>query len=618
MGRLATCAALLGVAVAPAWAQVAPTQVDVPALSVADEMVVPQPQWRLDIEAPKALRNLLRTYLDLARFQSEPQAGSDQINLVELRRLVVSAPEQARGLIEAEGYFSANITTRVTDATDSQPMVVLLKIEPGPRTVIKKVQIIFEGELDEQLAADNEQAKALVQSLNESWALPEGQVFRQAEWSASKNATLAKLRAQGYPTASWSGTSVTVDAESKEATLFLVADSGPAFFFGDIQVEGLKSQPASAITNLSPFGRGAPYKEGQLVELQDRIQKINLFDSVFVSTDVDPTSAAAVPVVVQVHEMPLQQATVGVGVSSDTGPRVSFEHLHRQPFGLNWQAKTKAQIGRDESNLQLDLTSHPWEGRKRGLISSQFTYQIDDAHAINTSQRLRVGRLREGERMERTDYLEFQHAKVTSDADVIVSEASSLAGTSQWIFRDVDNQILPTKGTTTTVSLTAGQTFSTLESSGTFGRAYARLTGYLPLPAHWYATARGEWGQVMARDQVSVPDTLLFRAGGDESVRGYAYRSLGVKADGVVIGGRSLATGSVELAHPLMASMPNLLGAVFVDAGDAAGNPSDLHINWGYGAGLRWRSPVGPLKLDAAYGREVHQWRMHFSVGISL
>ena len=165
LGRLATCAALLGVAVAPARAQVAPNQVDVPALSVADEMVVPQPQWRLDIEAPKALRNLLRTYLDLARFQSEPQAGSDQINLVELRRLVVSAPEQARGLIEAEGYFSANITTRVTDATDSQPMVVLLKIEPGPRTVIKKVQIIFEGELDEQLAADNEQAKALVQSL---------------------------------------------------------------------------------------------------------------------------------------------------------------------------------------------------------------------------------------------------------------------------------------------------------------------------------------------------------------------------------------------------------------------------------------------------------------------
>lgn len=621
LGLWVTCALLGGTVAAPACAQEISPQAQshaVPDVSVVDDMVVPQPQWRLDIDAPKNLRNLLRAYLDLARFQSEPQAGSDQINLIELRRLVVSAPEQARSLIEAEGYFSANITTRVTDATDSQPMVVLLKIDPGPRTLVKKVQLIFEGELDERLASDDEAAQALVQSLNDTWGLPQGQVFRQAEWSASKNATLAKLRAEGYPTASWSGTSVTVDADTKEATLFLVADSGPAFFFGDIQVEGLKSQPASAITHLSPFKRGAPYKEAQLVDLQDRIQKINLFDSVFVSTDVDPTSAAAVPVVVQVHEMPLQQATVGVGISSDTGPRVSLEHLHRQPFGIDWQAKTKAQIGRDESNLQLDLTSHPWAGRRRGLVSGQFTYLVDDARAINTSQRLRVGRLREGERLERTDYLEFQHAEVESDAGLTVSAASSLAGTTQWIFRDVDSQILPTRGTTTTVSVTAGHSFATLESSGYFGRAYARLTGYLPLPANWFATARGEWGQVIARDQVSVPDTLLFRAGGDESVRGYAYRSLGVKADGVVIGGRSLVTGSVEVAHPLMKSTPNLLGAVFVDAGDAAANPANLHINLGYGAGLRWRSPVGTLKLDGAYGRDVRQWRMHFSVGISL
>jgi translocation and assembly module TamA len=93
---------------------------------------------------------------------------------------------------------------------------------------------------------------------------------------------------------------------------------------------------------------------------------------------------------------------------------------------------------------------------------------------------------------------------------------------------------------------------------------------------------------------------------------------LGVKADGVVIGGRSLVTASVEVAHPLMTSTPNLLGALFVDAGDAAANPANLHINLGYGAGLRWRSPVGTLKLDGAYGRDVRQWRMHFSVGISL
>ncbi|MGE5452397.1 MAG: autotransporter assembly complex protein TamA [Acidobacteriota bacterium] len=610
-----------------AWAQpaVAPApplsgpMADTAALADLAQMAEPQPLWRLDIDAPEGLRKLLKNYLDLARFQSEEAFGGDQINLVELRRLVASAPEQARSLIEAEGYFSAVITTRVVDAVGGQPMVVTLKVQPGPLTRVSKVQMVFEGELDTRLANGDQQAQELVNRLQEVWALPVGRVFKQAEWSAAKNAALARLRADGYPVASWSGTSVTVDADGQSAKLYLVADSGPAFFYGGIRVEGLKHQPASAITNLAPFRRGDPYKEAQLVDLQDRIQKINLFDNVFVTTEVDPTSAAAVPVVVQVHELPLQQASIGVGISSDTGPRILFEHLHRQPFDSNWQAKTKLQVGRDDSNMQLDLTSHPWPGRQRGLISGSLSYQIDDANAVTTSQRLRVGRLQEGSQLERTDYLEFLRAKVESEEGVTVSQASSLAGTSQWILRNVDSQVLPTLGVTTTVSATAGHSFSTLEASGYFGRGYARLTGYLPLPANWYATARGEWGQVIARSSVSVPDTLLFRAGGDESVRGYAYRSLGVESEGgVVIGGRSLVTSSVELAHPLWKSAPNLWGAVFVDAGDAAADPAHLHIKLGYGAGLRWRSPVGPLKLDLAYGRDVQQLRMHFSVGISL
>ena len=138
------------------------------------------------------------------------------------------------------------------------------------------------------------------------------------------------------------------------------------------------------------------------------------------------------------------------------------------------------------------------------------------------------------------------------------------------------------------------------------------------LPWDWHLTARADVGQVMAGDSVSVPDTLLFRVGGDESVRGYAYRSLGVTRDGVTIGGRAMATGSVELAHPILKRMPSLLGAVFVDVGDAAQGMGDLEAQVGYGVGLRWRSPVGMLRLDLARGADSGQVRMHFSVGISL
>ncbi|HEX5355666.1 MAG TPA: BamA/TamA family outer membrane protein [Aquabacterium sp.] len=575
--------------------------------------------WRLQIDAPSPLDKLLRNYLDLARFQEE--SSKDQslgIRRSELRRLVVSAPDQARALLEAEGYFNAHIVTRVSDEVEGQPVVVSMEVDPGPQTVVSKVQFVFEGDLDTRLGNSDPLAQALLDRLERNWALPEGQVFRQADWSAAKNGALARMRAEGYPLASWSGTSVTVDAQTRQAKIFLVADSGTAVAFGDIKVEGLNRQPASAVINLAPFHKGDPYSEKQLLDWQERIQKLNMFDNVFVTTDLDPTQAQAAPVLVQLHELPMQTATTGVGISSDTGPRVSGEHVHRNIFGLDWQSKAKVQIGRKESTGQLDLTSHPWPGRRRGLISAQGSYLLDDNDAVTTSQYLRVGLLREGERLERTDYLEFQRAEVRSSEGLVVSNASAVSGTSQWIFRDVDSQILPTKGSTSLAQLTGGRSYSALNEPGYFGRAYARVTGYLPLWSHWYATARAEVGQVFARDAVSVPDTLLFRAGGDDSVRGYAYRSLGVLNEGVVVGGRSMSAGSLELAHPLSSKMPSLWGALFIDAGDAANRFGDLQPKVGYGAGIRWRSPVGPLRLDLAYGNEVQRWRMHFSVGISL
>jgi translocation and assembly module TamA len=125
-------------------------------------------------------------------------------------------------------------------------------------------------------------------------------------------------------------------------------------------------------------------------------------------------------------------------------------------------------------------------------------------------------------------------------------------------------------------------------------------------------------GQVFGADGVQVPETQRFRAGGDDSVRGYAYRSLTPQIAGVDVGGRVLGTASIEIAHPLSPSLPSLWGAAFVDAGTAAARWRDYKPEWGAGLGLRWRSPVGPLRADVAYGEAVRQWRLHLSVGIAF
>jgi translocation and assembly module TamA len=583
----------------------------------------PPPVWTLDIQAPGSLDTLLGSYLDLARYHDEiisdqDADGRNAISRSELRRLVAAAPEQARTLLEAQGYFAAKITTRVSDEVVGQPMVITLVVDPGPRTRVTKVQMVYEGDLDTALAKGDPAAKDLVADLESEWTLPVDEVFTQAEWSAAKNGMLARMRAHGYPLATWSGAAATVDATAQTAQLFVVADSGPVFHFGDIYIEGLKSQPASAVLNLAPFGKGQLYREQSLLDFQERVQKLNLFDSVFVTMTPDVALASAAPVTVQVHELPLQQATLGAGISSDTGPRISAEHLHRHPFGFDWQAKTKLQLGKVDSNLELDLTSHPLPGRRRWLISTQMARQLDTASAVTTSERLRFGQLQEGERLERTRYVEYQRAAVNAESGDKVSEASALSATMQWAWRDVDSQTLPTTGITALGALSLGQSFATIDSSGGFGRAYGRFTWYRPLPGGWDAISRVEAGRMLSREEVSVPDPLLFRAGGDDSVRGYGYRSIGVTRDGVVVGGRAMGTASFEVAHPILKKYPSILGALFFDAGGVADRFSDIKAQRGYGFGLRWRSPVGPLKVDLAYGDQSHRVRMHFSVGISL
>jgi translocation and assembly module TamA len=599
----------------------------------------PPPTWVLDVQAPPPLDALLLQYLDLGRFQAQVQqavgllttevqgdtegsspssAGEGTISRSELRRLVAAAPDQARALLEAEGHFNAEVRVAMAEEVPGQPIRITMLVDPGPRATVNRLQLVFEGDLDNRLGRDDAAAIALSERLAREFVLAEGSTFRQALWSQAKVSAQATLRAEGYAAASWSGTSATVDAQASTAKLFLVADSGPLFHFGPIAVEGLVRQPESAVRNSAYFQPGEPYRERQLLDFQERLQKLNLFDYVQVALEEDPAQAASAPVRVQVKESKLQQATLGIGVSSDTGPRGSVEHQHRLLWGYPLQARSKLQLGRDESLVQSDLTAHPRPGGRRWLGAVAFSRLIDDDEVVTYNGRVRFGESDDGERMEKLAYLEWQRSRVVDAQGDLLSDASALTGMRQWLWKDVDSVVLPTRGLTFNGSLGVGHSFATLDSSGPFGRAYGRLNWYRPLPARWYLSVRQELGQVLARERVDVPDALLFRAGGDESVRGYGYRSLGEVVDGVTLGGRVLATSSVEASHPLLDRLPALWGALFVDVGDAALNWKQWEPAWGYGAGVRWRSPVGPLRLDVARAARTGEYRLHFSVGIAL
>jgi translocation and assembly module TamA len=120
---------------------------------------------------------------------------------------------------------------------------------------------------------------------------------------------------------------------------------------------------------------------------------------------------------------------------------------------------------------------------------------------------------------------------------------------------------------------------------------------------------------VIARSRSGIPSSFLFRTGGDQTLRGYAFESVGVAQGDAIVGGRYLVLASMEYTRWVTESLG---GAIFVDAGDAFDHRPDFDLAVGYGVGVRWRSPVGPLRADVAYGERDKNVRVHFSVGFNF
>ena len=611
------CAALQDATATP------PPAAPVPAAAPAAFLLVTPPEVEqksttfgvmVEIVAPEPLKALLERYLDLVRLgRISPEDVEDS----EWARLIDAAPLQVRELLQTEGYFAPQVNIqRNAGRASGKPDRVRVEVEPGERARIGRVTLEVEGALERGHAAGEGHARTTLESWRESWPLDTGREFRNAAWSDAKAGALARLRAAGYATATWVGTGAEVDPQSNTVRMFLVADSGPLFRYGQLEIEGLVVQDADTVRNMAGAARGAPVTESLVLDYQERLQKSGLFENVNVTLDPDPERADSARVLVSLREAPLQVYTVGGGISANNGPRASVEHTWRRVFGYAASSRNKIEWGQKRQFWEGEISTHPGERQYRNLIGG--TVENLESNSDNVlSQRLRVGRTQDTQRIERLYFVEAERSRRTT----VVGERSSALALSvnyHGVWRDLDSVVLPTQGFTFAGQVGVGRSSGTNARDGNFSRAYGRITVYLPLARAWYTQARLEVGQVFLGQSAVVPDSRKFRAGGDESVRGYGFRSLGPVVNGAVGGGNALYTASFEIARPILARMPSLWGAAFIDAGNAADSFSALKPALGVGVGVRWRSPVGPLRLDWAYGRETRKGRFHFSVGIAF
>ena len=522
------------------------------------------PQFRLDVDAPADLNALLLQHLDLARLQYAAEA--DALTRSEIDRLIGAASSQALSLLQTEGYFNPVLKVQRVD-DGAEPPLLRMTVLPGPRATIERLTLEVQGGLYDEVASGDAQAEALQSAVQSEWALQPGQPFTQSAWDSAKNRVLATLRSNGYLGAQWSGTAAQVNAENNTVRLFVVADSGELFRIGSIRTAGLQRFDEAAVLPTAGELIGKPATEQLIRDVQDRLLGLGLFESIIIDVDANSAEPARAQALLALRELPLQQATVGVGYADDTGLQVTLEHTHRRIFDTRWVMHNRLQFGQEQSLWAGDLMSHLQEDGYRNLLAGQ-AEKLTTNDETRYSWYARVGRTRDTLRIWRLIYGEYTRALLQTSAGD--NDSQALSANYHWTWRNVDDLRTPTSGTVWSLQGGAGVTRGTVtqagtnqeaEDSGPFARLYGRAQGYLPLGNNFYGSARLELGQVFVREALSVPDTLLFRAGGDDSVRGYAYRSLGPEVDGAVVSGSTLLTASLQVARPIFADQPAFLWA---------------------------------------------------------
>jgi translocation and assembly module TamA len=600
---LGALAASLVLYLAPAAAQPAPPQ--------AEQAGAPEarsgPSFELDIRAPEQVRSLLERHLSLFRYREVTDLDD-----AELARLITLAERDVRELVATLGFFNPSVLIARDPRAADRP-IIILTVDPGQVTAVTDVAIEFEGDIAQTSDRDGVDQRDAIRS---GWRLPRGQPFTQGGWDDAKAEALRRLVARRYPAGRISYSLADIDAPAARAHLGLRLDSGPLFRLGPMQVTGVERYDPVLVPRLARLPPGSIYDRERILEAQLRLASSGYFDSAFIL--VDPESdAKAAPVQVTVREAPLQKVVLGVGLTTDSGPRVSIEHTHNRLLGL--RAVSKLQLDRKAPFVQSEWTAVPDEKgwRWAGLARAE---RLDDGNLITHGQRLRFGRLRSEQNIDRHVYAQFDRATVQTQAGAPVTSAESGAGRSLsanyvWTGRYFDSVTFPTRGNGLGLELGGG--FTLTGDRSPFQRTVFRWLGLRPL-RQGRLQMRAEAGAVLARSSARVPSTQLFRTGGDTTVRGYAYREIGVELPGGQTGpGRYLAVGSVEWQRPIQRrGLPtNFESVLFIDAGGVSDRLGDMRLSTGVGAGVRWKSPVGPVQADLAYGVKPRKLRVHMSVG---
>ena len=529
-----------------------------------------------------------------------------RVDMLWLERFAGMADEKAQTALEPFGFYNARVTVNL-DRVGEGKYRLRIGVEPGTPVRVTAVNVGVEG--------PGAHEGPLARMVDE-FPLGKGDVLLQQQYEEAKGTLMAKAQELGYLDAAFTRHEIRIDGAKRGAIIELLLKSGEQYLFDGTTIEGAPDYPDGFLRRNLTYRSGDLFSYDRLGETQLNFTNSERFRDVTVTPEKEAAQGYRVPVLVRLKQSPRRSIRPGVGYGTDTGGRFSLRYRDLNLLHLGHEFSANLYIAERLQGLALKY-SVPGYRDLRSSTSLQLNLQREDVSTYTSRLiALELDRNRGfGKRGVGTAYLKLQQEEFTIGAQ---DSSSRLVLPGLRYAEDrYDNPVRPGRGYR--FALESRGTHQFLGSDTSLLQFIAEGGYITPLPWRLTLQVRGKTGVTLLKDSLSeLPPTLRFFAGGDHSVRGYSYQSLGPRdASGQVKGGNHLLFGSIEMERALF---NNWGVSLFYDAGNAFDSVPDLHLALGVGAGLHYYTPVGALNLYVArqLGVSNPSIHIHFTVGFEL
>jgi len=454
-------------------------------------------------------------------------------------------------------------------------------------------------------------------------------VFEHAAYEASKARVGRRLAERGYFDADFLSRRVEVTRAAHAADIDLVWASGARYALGTATFTQAPTQPIrpSLFDKLVPWEPGEPYHQEHLDRLRKSLVGLDYFSRI----DIAPRPEAAIDqrVPIEVTLTPAKRSIYTAGLSYGTdegaGVRLGVERRYLNERGHKALAQLDYAQQRKTLTLQYRIPAFAW---RDGWYTASLQAADEQTDYIDT-RRVEFVASRSGEITPRLTAIAAVHAlrerwayalvegTATAPAPVDYRYASFFFPSLRAEYVVADDRLFPRRALAAALEVRSG--IEGLGSDADFVQGHGTARWYHGVGAESRLIVRGELGHTFTNALVDMPPSLRFYAGGDSSIRGYGYREVGPRVQTVsglyAVGAKNVITGSAEFEHYFRGPWG---AAVFVDGGTAFDDTPEWRT--GVGAGLRWRSPVGPVRVDVAHGLDHPDasFQVYLSIGTQL